>query len=296
MRLFNKQYITPFILASAILLLASCGGDSKDLGEQGDLDVAFSGKVEEKEDSIIIEGESNLLEGARLNGFVIVEDDEVLSETTELTEEDGAFQMELDHHQYGEAEVIVVFDFDSTLQEEEIIEHYGEGGQNLEGPFTYLDKHYDMEQVNRKAMVEVALDADGESTDHEIVANEWKERPDDYGDPRVWIEFDEIENDDDFFHIKGSSNIIEGAFLTGDYTGSSGNDTVQVNPDGTFEMEIPYQYDEEAYFKVEFVPSSSQWATIEDTYGERGERLVGNLVEDTGNYLKAIANIDYNHE
>src|SRR5699024_9508018 len=123
------------------------------------------------------------------------------------------------------------------------------------------------------------------------------ERPDDYGDSRIWIEFEEIENEEDFFYIKGPWKTMEGPIITGEYTGSSGKEEVNVNPDETFEMKIPYQYDEEAHFEVQFVPSSSgQWATIEDMYGEKGEKLVGKLVDDTGNYLQAIAIIEYNHE
>lgn len=299
MRLFNKRYIFLLLIVVSVLLLASCGksNESESIEKQGDLDVVFAGEIVEADDKIIIEGESNLLEDARLNGFIIVDDDDILSETTELTDENGAYHMEFDHHQYGDAKVMIEFEFDQTMQEEEIIEHYGEGGQDLKGPFTYIDKHYDMEQVNKKAMVEVTIKTDEDTSEHEIVAPDWKERPDDYGDSRIWIEFDEIENDDDFFYIKGSSNIIEGAIITGEYTGSSGKDEVHVNPDGTFEMKIPYQYDEEAHFEVQFVPSSSgQWATIEDMYGEKGEKLVGKLVDDTGNYLQAIAIIEYNHE
>lgn len=283
-----KRYFIPTILAFSVLLLVSCGGV-----EQGDLEVSFAGKVVEKDNKIMVEGESNLLEGARLNGYVIVDDGEVLSETSELTDKDGHFTMELDHHQYGDAKVVVLFDFNSSLQEEEIVEHYGEGGQDLEGPFVYVDEHYDMEQVNRKAMVEIPLLASEEASEHEMVAQEWKERPDDYGDPRVWIELDEVTNDDDYFYIKGSSNIMEGAIVYGNYTGSSGSGEARVNKDGTFEMEIPYQYDEDAHFEIQFRPYSGQWAMVEDTYGENGEKLVGNLVEDEGNYLAAIAIIEY---
>src|SRR5699024_8476876 len=114
-----------------------------------------------------------------------------------------------------------------------------------------------------------------------------------YGDARVWIEIDEVKNDEDFFYINGSSNIMEGAVISGEYSGSSGNDQVRVNRDGTFKMEIPYKYDEDAHFVIKFIPSSGKWATIEDKYGENGEKLVGNLVEDLGSSLDAIAIIEY---
>jgi len=293
MHRLNKLKMGFILLTISIIILSSCGKSEKSLGKQGDLEVSFGGKVIEEAEKIIVEGQSNLIENARVNGYVIVDDDEVLSETTELTDEEGNFTMEMEHHQYGDAKVEISFDFKSTLQEEEVIEQYGEGGQDLEGDFVYLDEHYDMEQISKKAVVEVPLSTESEETEHEITAMEWNEQPEDYGDTRVWIEIDEVENDEDFFYINGSSNIMEGAVISGEYSGSSGSDQVQVNRDGTFKMEIPYKYDEDAHFEIKFRPSSGQWATIEDTYGENGEKLVGNLVEDLGSSLEAIAIIEY---
>ena len=109
----------------------------------GDLEVVLGGEVKETEDKILVEGESNLLPGSRVNGAVFVNEDEMFSESTELVAEDGTFHMEMDHHQYGDAEVIVTFDFLNSVQDEEIIEHYGEGGEKLEGPYVYLDEHWD---------------------------------------------------------------------------------------------------------------------------------------------------------
>ena len=81
--------------------------------------------------------------GLGLVGEVLVDDgEEVFADTTELVEDDGTFYMELDHHQYGEAEIVVRFDFES-VQDDEIKRHYGEKGQKLEGPFIYKHKAYD---------------------------------------------------------------------------------------------------------------------------------------------------------
>src|SRR5690606_26448281 len=97
---------------------------------------------------IIIEGESNLIEGSRVIGKVIVNEDEVISDTTELVDKKGKFKMEMDHHQYGDAEVVVLFDFLESYQDENIVKHYGEGGQKLEGPFVFVQEHWDIERVN----------------------------------------------------------------------------------------------------------------------------------------------------
>src|SRR5690625_3827015 len=71
----------------------------------GDYEVELGGEITEEDDRFIVEGESNLLPGSRLIGEVVVDEGETIySDTTELVQDDGSFYMELDHHQYGEAE------------------------------------------------------------------------------------------------------------------------------------------------------------------------------------------------
>lgn len=286
---FNK--LTVFLLlVISLLLLASCGKKS------GSPEVYLGGKVIEKDDKIIIEGESNLIEGSRVIGKVIVNEDEVLSDATELVDKKGKFTMELDHHQYGDAEVVVLFDFLESYQEEEIVEHYGEGGEKLEGPYVYLDEHYDVEQINKKAEVRLPLLADEGETKHDFAQPEWGKLPDDYGDPRVWFEVDEITEDGEYFYLKGRTNLLEGSRINGWYSdrwGSTGE--TRVNPDGSFDMKIEYKYSEDPYFTIKFEPYS-QWETIKETYGNEGEKLVGNLVETSSNSQHLEAIIEYEHE
>lgn len=117
---------------------AAVDGDSDEeqSSELGDFAVELGGEVLEEDGKFIIEGTSNLIPGSRLVGEVVVSGDEVFADTTELVQDDGSFYMELDHHEYGEAEIVVRFDF-NNVQDDPIIRHYGERGQNLEGPFVY---------------------------------------------------------------------------------------------------------------------------------------------------------------
>lgn len=281
--------ITSILLA--ILLLASCSSKPKN----GDAEVFLGGEVKEKGDKILVDGKSNLKQGSRVTGKIIVGEDEILAETTEIVGKDGSFSMELDHHKYGEAEVVVTFDF-KGVQDEAIIEQYGEGGKEMTGPYVYMDEHWD--ELIQKAEVRLRLAADDESDTHALAKPEWLERPEDYGDPRVWVEVDEITTDDDYFYLKGKTNLLEGSKISGFYSDRWGHtDDALIKPDGTFEMQIDYWYSEEPSFTIKFEPYAAQWKTIEEAYGREGEKLVGNLVESnsgSSQFLEAV--IEYEHE
>ena len=108
-------------------------------------------------------------------------------------------------------------------------------------------------------------------------APDWKEIPDDYGDPRVWIEVDEVTEDGEYFYLNGHSNLLEGSKLKAAYRNN--RDETQVNPDGSFEFKVPYEYLEDEDFVITFDPSQFQWNEIEEAYGKNGQKLVGELVQ-----------------
>lgn len=172
--------------------------------ELGDFNVELSGEVVEEGDKFVINGSSNLIPGSRLVAENWVSEDELFSDTTELVQDDGTFTMQLDHHQYGESEIIIKFDFDN-VQDDPVKRHYGEEGQNLEGPFIY--KHEVFGDVYKKAQAKVHFNPNEES-DLTIKAPDWYDLPEDYGDPRIWIEVDEITEDGEFFYLHGRSNIL----------------------------------------------------------------------------------------
>jgi hypothetical protein len=279
--------ITSILLT--LLLLAACSSKPK----LGDAEIYLGGKVKEKDDKILIDGKSNLIQGARVIGKVIVGEAEILSESTEIIEKDGSFSMELDHHKYGEAEVVVTFDFKS-MQDEAIVEQYGEGGKDMTGPYVYMDEHH--KELNQKAVVRLALSPDDESDTHEFTEPEWNERPEDYGDPRIWIEVDEVTTDDYYFYLKGKTNLLEGSKISGFYSDRWHEaDTTRINPDGTFELKFDYWYSEEPSLTILFEPQS-QWNTIIETYGRNGEKLVGDLVENSGSSQLIRKVVEYEHK
>ncbi|MCK0471682.1 hypothetical protein [Halalkalibacter sp. APA_J-10(15)] len=240
----------------------------------GDYVIDFSGRVIEEGQTFIIEGQSNLIAGSRLIGEVLVDEGETIySDSTELVREDGSFYIELDHHQYGEAEIIVRMDFDS-VQEDHVIRHYGDRGQNLDGPFIYRHKVFN--NIYKKAEAKVFYDP---SDNNELViqAPDWYELPEDYGDPRVWIEVDDIQEDGEYFYIHGRSNLLEGSEIKAEYRYN--RDTTQVLPDGSFNFKFDYEYLEDRDIVITFEPYNFQWNEIEEAYGANGQRLVGNLVQ-----------------
>ncbi|MGM8365958.1 hypothetical protein ACLIBG_10835 [Virgibacillus sp. W0181] len=243
--------------------------------ELGDYEVQLDGEVTEQDNTFVIEGKSNLLPGSRLVGEVVVVTEgekEVFSDTTELVQEDGSFHMELEHHEYGEAEIIVRFDF-NTVQDDEIKRHYGEKGQKLEGPFIY--KHEEYEGILKKAEAKIDY-VPGETTNLAIQAPDWYDLPDDYGDPRIWIEVEELTEDGEFFYLHGRSNIMEGSEIKVEYRYNK--DKTQVKPDGSFDFKFDYEYLEDKDIVITFEPYGYQWNEIEEAYGKKGQKLVGDLV------------------
>lgn len=288
--LTGRKLLLILLLIITSLLLISCGKKS------GSLNVYLGGTVVEKNDTIIVDGKSNLKEGSRVTGKVIVNEDEVFSESTELVDKKGNYKMEMDHHQYGDAQVVITFDFLESHQEEEIREHYGEGGEKLEGPYVYVADHWEVGQINKKAEVHVSLLADDDSTKYEFTEPEWEERPEDYGDPRIWFEVKDITEDDEFYYLSGKTNLLEGSVISGYYSDRWGvTDETRVNPDGTFDLKIEYKYSEDPYFTIIFKPYS-QWESIKENYGYDGEKLVGNNIETSGGTQTVKEIIEYEHK
>ncbi|MFA9455231.1 hypothetical protein ACERJO_00485 [Halalkalibacter sp. AB-rgal2] len=303
----NYKWLGSLLVAFLLVLVTACGTDTSETegdagkGEEdvatneeddavenedsesespeqttlGDYVIDFSGRVIEEGQTFIIEGQSNLIPGSRLIGEVLVDEGETIySDSTELVQEDGSFYIELDHHQYGEAEIIVRMDFDS-VQEDHVIRHYGDRGQNLDGPFIY--RHSVSRTIYQKAEAKVAYDPQG-NNDLVIKAPEWYDTPEDYGDPRVWIEVDDITEDGEYFYVHGRSNLLEGSEIKVEYRNN--RDTTQVLPDGSFNFKFDYEYLEDHDIVITFEPySHPQWNEIEEAYGANGQRLVGNLVQ-----------------
>jgi len=259
---------------------------------QGDFNVYIGGEVIETEDQIIIHGESNLIPGSRVVGEVSVgknvryfirpsiKDYDYMADTSEIVDEDGNFYMELDHPKIDqETEVAVKFHFDGQ-QNDDVIRHYGDRGQNLEGPYIYQHQGEvggrGPDNIFKKAEVKTVFRPSNEKAMRQFSEPDWYEDIDDIGDQRVWIEVEEINDDGEYFYVHGRSNLIEGSRIIIKRTGTKAETIIQ--PDGSFNFKFDYEYKEKP-FVIQFDPSDYQWNIVEETYGRKGQKLVGGLVE-----------------
>jgi len=259
----------------------SASDESGENVKLGDYNIFLGGEMMETEDKIVIKGKSNLLPGSRVVGEVSVDDEKFFADTTEIVQEDGSFTMEIDHHDLAEKTTVAVkFIFDGQ-QDDEIKRHYGDRGQKLEGNFIYTHKGKlgggDPQNIYKMAKAEVTFEPGEEMAIRQFSEPAWYPIPEDLGDPRIWIELDEIKNDENYYYLHGRSNLLEGSVLDGNFNYK--NAQTSVLPDGSFNMKFEYEYKEDADFKVRFDPALYyQWNIIKETYGENGQKLVGDLV------------------
>lgn len=271
-------------------------GENEDEEEytQGDHEVYIGGEVTENDDKIVIEGESNLIPGSRVVGDVSVSTDtnyywnretkeyEYQADTTEIVDEDGKFEMEIDHHGMEDKETVVAvrLDFDGQ-QDDEIIRHYGDRGQNLEGPYIYQHRGEtggtDPKNIFKKAEAITVFTTEDEKVVRQFKEPNWYDTPDDMGDPRVWLEVEEVNDDGEYFYIHGKSNLIEGTRLML-FRNNNREAITLIKPDGSFDFKFDYEYKEDP-FVIRFKPDQNQWNIVEETYGAEGQNLVGDLVE-----------------
>lgn len=253
---------------------------SANMPPQGDYEVHLGGEVVETEDQIIISGVSNLLPGARVVGEVTAGDQDYFADTTELVEDDGSFYMEIAHHNLDkETNVVVKFHFDSP-QDDGIKRHYGDRGQKLTGPYAFKHQRAaggrSPKDIYQKAEVSVTFEPSEEKVIRYFKEPKMYEIPEDIGSPRVWVEVEDITDDQEFFYVHGRSNLLEGSKVRGTY--HQKRDETLVRPDGSFDLKIEYEYRENIPFVIQFRPNDLQWNSVEEVYGKEGQNLVGDLV------------------
>lgn len=264
-------------------------------GEQGDYGVYITGEMTEEDDKIIIEGESNLLPGSKLIGEVSISTDtegyrfssdfqeyEYQADTREVVEDDGSFTMEIDHHNEKDKETHVSVRFDLfENQEDEVRRHYGENGENMEGPYIYQYRDEEGNTMPRyifnRAEVVTTFTTGDDKVVRQFKEPKLGEIPSDQGDPKVWIEVDEFNDDGEYYYVQGKSNLIEGSMIELN-RGRRTDARTLINQDGTFDFKMPYEEDDDP-FVIVFRPYEYQWNVIEKTYGSYGQKLEGDLAK-----------------
>lgn len=94
--------------------------------------------------------------------------------------------------------------------------------------------------------------------------------------------------------LHGRTNLLEGSRLRGSFDWNSTE--TRVKPDGSFDMKIEYKYREDTPFIIEFRPNDYQWNIIEETYGEKGQKLVGDLVKTNSSGTVQYIEKEFHHK
>lgn len=266
--------------------------------------------VDEDKSMIILEAETNLLEHTRVEAILDKAYGEVSLgvvslewETTEVDRNGNIYleyplDEELFDKYHGEH-----FEFLVEIKSgnnDNLVERYGEYGENFSGPFAY--RYSNRFDEGNKLIVPTYFVMGEDQTEYPIETPVRGERPEDYGDTEIRIDAEVADNDHRFLYVKGETNILEGAMLTGEYY--SKEDTVfsdgflsmgYIEPDGTFELPIEYEsITQDGYIeiKVRTMHTHRTPTDIIETYGEGFKHLTGDLIEDDGKRQDIVLRID----
>ncbi|PYZ96162.1 hypothetical protein CR205_17515 [Alteribacter lacisalsi] len=274
-------------------------GDAPD--DQGEMEIRIEAEIEEKEDEIVVRADTNLLPGSRVKAQLWSEDYSIGGgyQFTEV-EQDGTAEFSLRNPELYDTVLEVEVEFNpSNQREEDVIAHYGEFGETLEGVYIYRDDNRGADENYVARASAFFAPEEGTFATVETETPEWN-FPDDQGELNVRMDGISIEKDDRYFYITGETNLLEGASLEvmvhlPDYIAVGFQNTERVNPDGSFEVRVHYpdEVDEDAAMelKVKFAPYySSQRDWVTEHYGEEGENLDGDLVieEIRGNAAELV--------
>ncbi|MCG3086972.1 hypothetical protein [Sporosarcina cyprini] len=264
----------------------------------GDMEIELAGDVILDGKQLTVKGQTNLLEGSKLYvNMNWLEGILIGGNRTALVEADGSFFYETELPEKTKGLITVEVSFEPPTQNTEIMDHYGETGEKMTGPFIRLydwndDDANRVEYQKASAQVELFQD-DGEKVEASIAPPVWK-KPDDYGSTEIRIEPASVKKDERYIYIDGVSNLLEGTRLRGramlpGYITSAFISETDVNPDGSFrivfenpETDSRIKNLDEYEITIETNIGNTSFSTPLETYGEHGENMTGSLIESEG--------------
>ena len=187
----------------------------------------------------------------------------------------------------------------STFQEN-VVEAYGKQGEKFTGPFVY---QYDrVGHPDQRLYIPVYFQVGDEQTIYTIETPEREPLPDDYGNTKVWMDVEIIDNDHRYLYVRGKSNLLEGLVLQGRYFEDADATFAQewatemfVEPDGTFVLPVKYEsITSDGYIEIQGAPVRSHRTKkeIHKTYGEDFEHLTGDIVKEVDDHQEILITID----
>lgn len=259
-------------------VIAEVENEGEQITAGDDLYISITAEVHVDEEQIIVEGQSNLPEGAVLNSSAVANRwAQIPFMDRAIIEADGSFRFEFPSVT-SDTEVKLSLARDSLTKE-----WYGNHFEKVAGPHKRATQN--SEEFN--VIMEFFIDGLREKPYTISVEEPIWDIPNDYGDPEIWMKVDyEITHRHIIFF--GKSNLVEGSFLGGNLSTSKqivpfSFDHTNVLPDGSFILRIPYQNLQPGlYLPIRFIPSDNYYDLPLELYGEKGEYLKGELVETDG--------------
>lgn len=255
----------------------------------GDPEVRITGTATYENNVLTIEGQTNLVEDASLTIAPGTLDRSTFIGVTGsvLVESDGSFSKEVKiPRDYEHGIYLRIFFRPDKDTNEEVQDLYGEEGEKLEGPF--IRSYERIDEIMQEAYTSVYLPLeDADSVTGEFGDPGWQE-PEDLGDENIRVEAT-AEAGKNFIDIQGESNLIEGVELSVSHIDEDDREinssrNIHTYPDGSFRtwIEIDDEVDslKETYIKIDYQPTAFNWENTIEQYGENGEKMSGELVED----------------
>ncbi|WP_060680045.1 hypothetical protein [Virgibacillus halodenitrificans] len=225
----------------------------------GDMKVELSGKASIKEESVIIDGESNLLPGTFIYSSGVTDSGFASSNFINKAEvrEDGSFTFEFDGISKSTTVKLKLYN-----TKDETKKHYGENLEKVTGPQKYKTENHGEFEVKTEFYINADMPMPYTIP---IEIPKWEKEPEDYGDANVWMEA-KVDSDHRYLYFHGKSNLVEGTQVGGNLRKASGIidafsfGHTRVNPDGTFELRVPYhQLKQGMYMPIQVKPKNNSW-------------------------------------
>lgn len=243
-----------------------------------DPDVYITGEVIVKDDEIIVKGETNAPKGVTIHssGITLTSGWQNISFIDEaVVQDDGSFQFTFPTVGLY---TNVTLSLSNNAETEEV---YGVDMEKVTSTQRYMRSEKNKYEVKTEFIIYPFIEKPY-TIPLEIPR---LDRPDDYGEPNIWMEVN-YSTDHYFIIIEGKSNLVEGTFLGGNLYNSDNQlmpysfDHTHVNPDGTFTLRVPYETLQSGlYMPIIVEPSNMTWENPLDHYGDKGEFLQGDLVK-----------------
>lgn len=271
--------------------------------ENVDLDINMNASAFIEGDRIVVEGSSNIIPGAaiRLSAETIQRTNTQVPLGEQVTvDENGNFRAELNPGRYDSLRLIISL---PANQQDHIQQHYGEFNSKLEGPLIYNEESYDGDMI-KEARIEAVVFLQDDVREYSFDAPIRGEKPEDYGDKKVWMEA-EVTNDHRYLYVTGRSNLIEGTRLSAEYWSSerhhmSQNQIIRpyafVNPDGSFDFMVRYNtLSKDGFLQIYTTDTerSKQTTELTNVYGENFEHVEGEYVVQRPNGSNSVELVLY---